>query len=105
MASGWFPGICYGPDDRAYSLEQVQASVGEGWADLAARGHALVTTAGGCVKQTKEKWGGLVIYFDLPPDVTREAYAALWGALETIEGESRRTCERCGRPGEPTDTA
>lgn len=46
------------------------------------------------VFQVKEKYGGLRFYPDLGND-------AIFNAIAEAENESLKTCEECGKPGEP----
>lgn len=89
---GW---VVYNGYTRAMALR----SVGPGWVPLVMRLWDWLeqTDPQAHVVQVKEKFGGLRVYIDfskhLPPGGHKPRY--------DIEAESFRTCEWCGRPGEP----
>lgn len=51
----------------------------------------------GCLLQIKEKWGGLRFYIG-------EGTGEMFSRIEQAENQSLKTCMKCGKPGEPTDT-
>lgn len=79
------------------SRSEAIAGVGPGWHDLAEAGWRAITEAGGRVRQVKEKFGLLRIYWDgvltdVEPNVRRQ--------IDLLEHSSRLICEWCGEPGE-----
>lgn len=96
----WYPEKCLRPGEGGYTLEQGKFCVGRGWHPLVERAFAVIHDTRGYVVQVKEKWGGLCVYpsWDGVPD-TGKNHRATFDALDAIEEESRRTCERCGAPG------
>lgn len=79
------------------SLEDCQAEVGAGWADLVKRCYDLCEQESDDVYicQVKEKFGGLRFYIIGGSDM-------LYDAIINIEHESLQVCEMCGLPGTPT---
>jgi thiamine biosynthesis protein ThiC len=82
--------------------------VGAGWHPLLERLHAqlLDVVPGYTVAQVKEKFGGLRVHLDYgdrfeSTDDQRARAAQAETLVEAAEDESERTCEYCGRPGEP----
>ena len=51
------------------------------------------------LKQIKEKFGGLRIYYSVGGAVVDEAIEAISAALELAEARAMHTCEICGEPG------
>lgn len=71
--------------------------VGPGWATILTDLHSKIQALQPDydVGQLKEKFGGLRVYLNtLAPGVGN--------LIQQAEGESRKTCEMCGQPGEPS---
>ena len=52
-----------------------------------------------CLRQIKEKFGGLRIYYNVGGAVVDEAIEAISAAEELAEARAMHTCELCGAPG------
>lgn len=87
------------PGVRGYTRAEAVASVGPGWADLAGRAWDIASVAKIRVVQVKEKWARLVVYTDVAGDRGSVNAQRLYAQLQSIEEESTRVCEACGRPG------
>ena len=77
--------------EEGYSLEQGLESVGKGWAELIREAFSLMPS-GVKIVQVKEKFGALRIY----ADNINPAYQWI---LDSIEDQSLKTCEDCGKEG------
>jgi hypothetical protein len=80
--------------------------VGDGWFSLidklSAKLEKLNDTKDAKIEamQVKEKYGSLRFYINgVPIALDKEVYAA----INEAEDESYKTCESCGKPGEPND--
>jgi len=82
------------------SLEAAKAGVGPGWQDLVAEAWYCITEEGGRVKQVKEKFGTVRIYYDSVPD---DRDAAVSERIREISEALGRICEWCGGGGELRD--
>lgn len=51
------------------------------------------------LRQIKEKFGDLRIYYRLPEDVLAEVSTAIGDAVDLAEARAHYTCEQCGQPG------
>lgn len=79
------------------SLQAAQALVGPGWAALIQEAWEAVQSAGGSIRDAKEKFGRLVISYSLPPAGSNERSVAR--QIGRIVERSQRTCEICAQPG------
>lgn len=76
----------------------------EGW-DQLLRGFFDVVMASGVkpeqfdLRQIKEKYGELVIYYYFTADVGEEAIARIRAAYDVAQEKSQVTCEMTGKPG------
>ncbi|TLX16765.1 hypothetical protein [Rhizobium sp. MHM7A] len=76
----------------------------EGW-DRLLRGFFEVVMASGVkpeqfdLRQIKEKWGELVIYYYFKDEVDEETIDRIRAAYHAAEEASRETCEITGKPG------
>jgi len=92
------PTVIYGYYGRPATLTTIQEATGPGWADLVKRCFDVCVKHGIEVHQVKEKFGGLRFYVGgVPSAVADEVY----DTIDDAEAESLRTCESCGKSGEP----
>lgn len=93
LAAEWeaFPGV---------TLNEARGSVGLGWQRLGEEAWRTIDEASCRIRQIKEKFGSLRVYYDR---VDAEVEAAVRQRIGALEQESRRVCEWCGAPGELRD--
>jgi hypothetical protein len=86
--------------DKPVELEDLKKMVGPGWGKIIEEMVEDLKAIGwdGAVLQVKEKFGALRFYYGvsgIPENLQRVAMA-----IDTWhEGQSRMTCEECGKPG------
>lgn len=87
-----------GPYGKEWPRDYVLESVGKGWGDIVSKLIDDLFELGwdGELHQIKEKFGGLRFYIGGGSDEVHKR-------IGQAENESLRTCERCGRPGKPTN--
>lgn len=51
------------------------------------------------LRQVKEKFGGLRIYYRLPESLSEGVVSAIRDARDLAEARAHYTCEQCGQPG------
>jgi hypothetical protein len=87
-----FPGVdMFGP-------QCIGVHCGQGWSRILRDAVAAIASAGGKIRQIKQKFGQLVIYWD-PPDgieTDHELYLAAIDAVAKAAVLSLSTCEHCG---------
>jgi hypothetical protein len=83
------------------TLEDLQAQVGPGWADIVKDMAEDLERIGwnGEVDQIKEKFGGLRFYFG-SGGIPEGWHNIAWAIESYYEGKSLVACELCGKPGE-----
>lgn len=73
-----------------------EMEVGQGWRQIIRAVVSTIQNSGGTIRQIKEKFGGLRIYFYHPDDATNFKLNSLVDSAEEI---CSVICENCGRPG------
>lgn len=87
-------GVRWAYSGEPAALEDVQACVGDGWADLVKYAYRILEQQDEpLIYQVKEKFGGLRFY-----------HSPVCEEIEEVCAISTEICEKCGMPGEPRPT-
>lgn len=81
------------------TVDEIRDCVGEGWIPIVRSVLEVLDKAGFTIFQLKEKFGGLRIYVDAPPDATAAVKAEISALIHAAENASYKTCDLCGGRG------